>query len=66
MKPSPLRNEDLLERRRVTIFDKDCTKSTDYAQRSFTYWVLQAQFSSEVDEKGSMRYGAEDEEDRYC
>jgi hypothetical protein len=33
MKPSPLRNEHLLERRRVTIFDKDCTKSTDSTRR---------------------------------
>jgi hypothetical protein len=33
MKPSPLRSEDLLERRRVTIFDEDYAKSTDSMRR---------------------------------
>jgi hypothetical protein len=33
MEPSPLRSEDLLERRRVTIFDEDYAKSRDSTRR---------------------------------
>jgi hypothetical protein len=33
MKPSPLRSEDLLERRKVTIFDEDYAKSTEATRR---------------------------------